>query len=78
MIVTVADALPPVFVAVTVYIVDGEVEVGVPLIVPVAESINKPAGRVGEIVHDTTSPPLEVGVTEVIVTPSASDRELGL
>jgi len=33
--------------------------VGVPLIIPVDESITKPAGSVGETVHITTAPPLD-------------------
>ena len=53
--------LPPVFVAVIVYVVKEEITVGVPLITPVEESIVMPVGRAGEIVHETTGPPLIVG-----------------
>jgi hypothetical protein len=65
-IVTVAVALPPVFSAVTVYVFSGEIAVGVPEIVPVEASKESPDGRVGEIVHVSTSPPLFVGVTAFI------------
>ena len=43
--------------------------VGVPLIVPVEESIASPVGKFGEIDQVTTSPPREVGVTSVIAIP---------
>ena len=39
--------LPPVLVAVIVYVVEVESMVGVPMISPVDESILKPVGRVG-------------------------------
>ena len=55
--------------AVTVYTVDGETTVGVPLISPVAESIANPVGRTGEIVHELTAPPLTEGVTALIDAP---------
>ena len=42
------------------------IAVGVPLITPVDESITKPEGSEGETAHDTTVPPLEVGVAAVI------------
>ena len=42
------------------------IAVGVPLITPVDESIAKPPGSVGETVHVTTAPPLDVGVAAVI------------
>ena len=43
--------------------------VGVPLIVPVAASMESPVGKFGEIDQVTTSPPREVGVSSVIATP---------
>jgi len=76
--VIVAVALPPVLVAVTVYVAEGYVVVGVPEMAPVEVSKDKLAGRVGVIDHETTAPPLEVGVTAVIVTNRFSERELGL
>ena len=60
--VTVAVSVPPLFDAVIVYTVDGETTVGVPLITPVDVSILRPVGRLGEIDHVATGPPVEVGV----------------
>ena len=45
---------------------------------PVVESIERPAGRVGETDHDVTVPPLTVGVTVVMAVPLVSVNELGL
>ena len=42
---------------------------GVPLMAPVEESSDSPAGSDGETDHDVTVPPLEVGVMVVIVVP---------
>tara|TARA_B100001113_G_scaffold292255_1_gene248828 strand:- start:254 stop:487 length:234 start_codon:yes stop_codon:yes gene_type:complete len=63
---TVVVALPPVLVAVTVYVAEELTAVGVPLITPVEVSSDNPAGREGETDHDTTGPPLDDGVTAVI------------
>ena len=52
--------------------------VGVPLIAPVEESKDKPAGRDGETDHEVIVPPLTVGVTVVIAVPLVSVNELGL
>lgn len=52
--------------------------VGVPLMAPVVESIERPAGREGETDHVTTAPPLEVGVTAVMAESFASVNELGV
>ena len=52
--------------------------VGVPLIAPVDESKDKPAGRDGETDHEVIVPPLTVGVTVVIAVPLVSENELGL
>ena len=68
-IVTVAVALPPVLVAVTVYVADAVIAFGVPEIVPVEVSKESPAGNVGETDHETTVPPLDVGVSAVIREP---------
>ena len=46
--------------------------VGVPEMVPSVVLKAKPPGKVGEIDHVTTSPPLTVGVTEVIAVPLVS------
>lgn len=76
--VTVAVALPPVLVAVMVYVVEVEVVVGVPLMAPVEVSNDKPAGRDGEIDQETTAPPLDVGVTAAMAEPLASVKEFGV
>ena len=75
--VTMAVALPPVLVAVTVYDVEDEMTVGVPLMAPVDVSKERPAGSVPEIDHDVTVPPLEVGVTADLVTSVVEESELG-
>ena len=74
---TVAVSLPPVLVAVTVYVVDVLSSVGVPEIVPSVVSNDKPAGKDGEMDQVTTSPPLMVGVTEVIAVPLVSVKLSG-
>ena len=52
--------------------------VGVPLIAPVDESKDKPAGREGETDQDVIVPPFTVGVTVVIAVSLVSVNELGL
>ena len=42
------------------------IAVGVPLISPEEVSRDKPAGSVGDTAHETTVPPLDVGVAAVI------------
>ena len=51
---------------------------GVPEIAPVDESKDKPAGREGETDHDTTVPPLEVGVTVVMRLSLVNESEFGV
>ena len=51
---------------------------GVPLIAPVDESKDKPAGSEGETDHEVMVPPLTVGVVVVIAVPFVSVNELGL
>ena len=65
----VAVALPPVLVAVTVYEVEVEVAVGVPEMAPVVVENDRPEGNDGEIDHEVTAPPLEVGVAVVMAVP---------
>ena len=72
------ESLPPVLVAVTVYDADAVTAVGVPEIVPVEESKDRPAGSVGETDQETTVPPPEVGVAAVIAESLVSVNELGL
>ena len=76
--VTLAVSLPPVLHAVMVYEVEEVTAVGVPLMAPVVESKDKPAGRVGETDHEVIVPPLTVGVTVVMPVPLVSVNEFGL
>lgn len=76
--ITVVVALPPVLVAVTVYVADAVIWVGVPEIEPVEVEKVRPVGSVGVIDHDVTVPPLEVGVAVVIAESLVSVKELGL
>tara|TARA_A200000159_G_C7179777_1_gene279055 strand:+ start:154 stop:420 length:267 start_codon:yes stop_codon:yes gene_type:complete len=77
-IVTTAVALPPVLVAVIVYVVDEVIAVGVPLIAPVELSNDSPDGSDGETDQDVTVPPLDVGVAVVIVVPLVNVNEFGV
>ena len=49
---------------------------GVPLIVPVEESRDNPAGKDGETDQEVIVPPPTVGVSVVIVVPFSRVREL--
>ena len=51
--------------------------VGVPEIEPSVVLNVNPAGRVAEMDHVVTAPPLEVGVTEVIAVPLVRVNESG-
>ena len=55
----------------------GKVAAGVPLIIPVDESIESPVGSDGETSHESTSPPCTVGMAGVIPVPLVNERELG-
>ena len=48
---------------------NGETVVGVPLIAPSEAANESPGGSWGETVQDVMVPPVEVGVTVVIVVP---------
>ncbi len=52
--------------------------VGVPLMAPVEVSKESPAGSVPEIDQEVTAPPLEVGVTVVMVVSLVKLSELGV
>ena len=52
--------------------------VGVPLMAPVEESRASPAGRDGDVDHEVTVPPVEIGVAVVMAVPFVSENELGL
>ena len=49
---------------------------GVPLMAPVEELRDKPAGSDGETVHEVMVPPPTVGVSVVMVVPFSRVREL--
>ena len=51
------------------------IAVGVPEIAPVEESRERPAGRLGETVHEVIVPPPTVGVSVVMVVPFSKVRE---
>ena len=73
-----AVSLPPVLLAVTVYAADDVTAVGVPLMAPVEESRDKPAGSDGETDQEVIAPPLVVGVSVVIAVPFSKVREVEL
>ena len=75
--VSVAVALPPVLVAVTVYVPEEVMAVGVPLIAPVVLLKLSPAGRDGEIDQFVGAPPPVVGETVDMVVPLTNVSELG-
>ena len=76
--VTEAVVLPPVLPAVTVYEAEVVMAVGVPLMAPVVESSERPAGNEGETVQDVTGPPLIEGVTVVMAVPLVKVNEFGV
>ena len=76
--VTSAVVLPPVLLAVTVYVAEDVTAVGVPLMAPVEESRERPAGREGDTDQEVMVPPLTVGVTVVMAVPLVSVNEFGL
>ena len=75
--VTLAVSVPPVLVAVMVYVAEEVTVVGVPEMTPVVLDMVMPAGSVGDTDHDTTVPPVEVGVVVVIAVPLVKVNELG-
>jgi hypothetical protein len=74
--VTLTLSLPPVLLPVMVYEADEVTADGVPLIAPVEESKDKPAGSDGETDQEVIVPPLEVGVAVVMVVPLVRENEL--
>ena len=60
-----------------VYVVDVLRAVGVPEMVPSDVSNERPPGNVGEMDHVTTSPPLMVGVTDVMAVPLVNVNDDG-
>ena len=71
-------ALPPVLLAVTVNVVAEVTTVGVPEMAPLEVSKERPLGRVAEMDHEVTAPPLDVGVTVVMAVFLVRVRLLGL
>lgn len=71
-------ALPPVLLAVTVNVVAEVTTVGVPEMAPLEVSKERPLGRVAEMDHEVTAPPLDVGVTVVMAVFLVRVRVLGL
>ena len=57
---------------------EDETAVGVPLMAPVDESRERPAGSDGETDHEVTGPPLVVGVTVVMAVPLVNVNVFGL
>ena len=51
---------------------------GVPLMAPVVESSERPAGKEGETDQEVMGPPLALGVTVVIAVPLVKVKLLGL
>ena len=51
---------------------------GVPLIAPSDEAIDRPGGRDGDTDHVVTVPPVVDGVVVVIAVPFVNVKELGL
>ena len=76
--VTSAVVLPPVLLAVTVYVADDVMAVGVPEMAPVDESSESPAGSEGETDQPVIGPPLAVGVTVVMAVPLVRENVFGL
>ena len=73
-----AVSLPPVLLAVMVYVADEVTAVGFPLMAPVEESRDKPAGSDGETDQEVMAPPLVVGVNVVMAVPFSKMREFEL
>ena len=54
------------------------IAVGVPLMAPVEESRERPAGNDGDTDQPVMVPPLAVGVTVVMAVPLVNVKEFGL
>ena len=71
-------SLPPVLLAVTVYVPEAVMAVGVPEMAPVEASKARPAGSDGETDQDVMAPPLTVGETVVMAVPLVKVKSFGL
>ena len=76
--VIVAVSLPPLLPAVTVYVPEAVMAVGVPEMAPVEASKARPAGSDGETDQDVMAPPLTVGETVVMAVPLVKVKSFGL
>ena len=76
--VIVAVSLPPELPAVTVYVPEAVMAVGVPEMAPVEASKARPAGSDGETDQDVMAPPLTVGETVVMAVPLVKVKSFGL
>ena len=76
--VNVVLSLPPALVADRGYVAEEDTAVGVPEIVPVDVSNERPAGSVGDNVQNVGVPPLKVGVADVIAEPFVNVNGLAL
>lgn len=66
---TLVVALPPLLLAVMVYVAVDVMAVGVPEIAPLVVENDSPAGSDGEIDQDVTVPPLTLGLAIVMAVP---------
>ena len=71
-------SLPPLLPAVTVYVPEAVMAVGVPEMAPVEASKARPAGSDGETDQDVMAPPLTVGETVVMAVPLVKVKSFGL
>ena len=71
-----AVSFPPVLVAVMVYVAEDVTAVGVPEMAPVVLEMLRPVGSDGETDHETTVPPVDVGLSVVMAVPFVSVTEL--
>ena len=71
-----AVSVPPVLVAVMVYVAEDVTAVGVPEMAPVVLEMLRPVGSDGETDHETTVPPVDVGLSVVMAVPFVSVTEL--
>ena len=69
---TLVVSLPPLLLAVMVYVAVDVMAVGVPEISPLVVENDSPAGSDGEIDQEVTVPPLTLGVAAVMAVPLVS------
>lgn len=69
---------PPVLLAMTVKVAAGAGAVGVPVMIPVAGSKERPAGRDGVMLQLSAGPPVLVGTMLLIAVPRTKVCAVGL